>query len=105
FAVDAAEGNVMWSKDLGGSVRAKLALADETLIVPADDIAAGTVYALNAGDGDIRWQKVIDERNADRLLANPIIVGEVVLIVPITADKIVYALDIATGDVRWTFDQ
>ncbi|HKZ70475.1 MAG TPA: PQQ-binding-like beta-propeller repeat protein [Anaerolineales bacterium] len=105
FAVDVVEGNTVWNKELGGSIRAKFALSDDTLIVPSDDIATGIVYALNAVDGSILWQKVIDDRNADRLLANPVIVGEVVLIVPITADKLVYALDVATGDVRWTFDQ
>ncbi len=100
YSVNTADGEVNWKAPLGGSVRATPALSGETLVIPADN---GIVYAVNTADGSIAWQTEIDLRNADRLLANPLAVGDAVLIVPMNAEKLVYALNISSGAEMWTF--
>ena len=107
FAVDAATGDVQWKVQPvqeSGSVRANIVLTGEgTLIVAVDDITNGTVVALNIADGSEKWRQVLDPQNADRMLSNPVVMGDTVLIVPLNADQLVYALNVGAGDTSWTF--
>ncbi|MEK6573256.1 MAG: PQQ-binding-like beta-propeller repeat protein, partial [Chloroflexota bacterium] len=100
YSLNAVKGSVNWKSQLGGSVRGAPALSGETLVIPADN---GIVYAVNTADGSTAWQTEIDLRNADRLLANPVVAGDAVLIAAMNAEMLVYALNISSGDVLWTF--
>jgi outer membrane protein assembly factor BamB len=100
FAVDAVEGSTQWTFEAGGAIRGTPVVSGDTLMVMID---GGTVYALNIADGAKKWEHVIDEKNADRLLSNPVVVGDKLLIVPLTADQLIYALKIADGTEAWTY--
>jgi len=101
YSVDALSGGIHWKSQVGGAVRGAPSLSGDTLIVPVDDVSNGIVVALNAADGSTRWQKIIDERNADRMLANPVIANDAALIVPMNAEKLIYALSLGGGAELW----
>ncbi len=100
FSVNADGGSLNWKVQPGGTIRATPALVGESLIVVTDQ---GKVYSIGAASGTKEWEKELDEKNADRLLTNPVLVGDVVIIVPLAADQLIYAIDPANGEQRWTY--
>lgn len=100
FSVNATDGSINWKVQPGGTIRSTPALVNESLIVVTDQ---GKIYSIGIASGTKNWEKELDEKNADRLLANPLVVGDVVVLAPLAADQLLYGIDPANGDSRWTF--
>lgn len=100
FSVNAADGSLNWKVQPGGTIRSTPALAGEALIVVTDQ---GKVYSIGTASGTKNWEKELDEKNADRLLTNPLIVGDTVVIVPLSAEYLIYGINPANGESPWQF--
>jgi len=100
FAVDATTGAQKWKVSLESAVRGTPVLSDTSLLVAVDN---GRVFSLDSATGTQKWVHEIDDKNADRLLSNLVVVGENVIVVPISADQLVYALKISDGSQVWTY--
>ena len=114
-ALDAATGEERWSVYLDGPVRLPVAGWKDTLFVTSDD---GFLYALNRHTGEERWRFQAAPRGA-RVLGNKrlistwpvrggaVVAGDTVYfaagIWPFMG-TFIYALDAATGEVRWLND-
>lgn len=109
-AIDAASGKSLWSKSSRthgwfgwGDKKRKDAMYAGGPAVSGDLLAVGTldgyVYAVDAKDGNPRW----DVEVSSQVLASPVIVGDMVVVR--TGDGRIYALDAATGQRRWVYDQ
>jgi eukaryotic-like serine/threonine-protein kinase len=100
FSVDTSNGDINWNVQIEGIIRATPVLINESLIVVTD---AGKVFSIDPASGAKSWEIELDTQNADRLLANPVVVRDVVIIVPISAAELVYALNPSNGSIVWTF--
>lgn len=111
YSVDAKTGAVNWqvqpwqSQSLNdpraSAIRSTPVLIGDKLIVPSEQ---GIVYALNTkNDGAVLWQKSLDDKNADRLFTNAVVVGNTVLIAPLLAENAIYALNASDGSIQWFF--
>jgi outer membrane protein assembly factor BamB len=115
YALDAATGAERWSLFTGGPVRFAPAVWRDRLFVASDD---GFLYCLSAADGKILWKKQggPDGRMVlgnDRLISHwpvrggPVVVDDLVYFAAgiWPSDGIyLYALEAATGKVRWCND-
>jgi outer membrane protein assembly factor BamB len=118
YAVDAVTGHQIWKHATNGPVPATPAIADGTVYVGSYD---GKFYAFNAQTGALKWKFATEgERRFEakglhgfqprnQTIADPF---DVFLSSPVVAngavyfgsgDGNVYALDAATGDMRWKF--
>jgi outer membrane protein assembly factor BamB len=118
YAVDAADGHQLWKRRTGGPVAATPAIAGGTLYIGSYD---GKFYALDAHSGAPRWKFVTGgERRfeakglhgllpKDQTIADPF---DVFLSSPVlgagavyfgSGDGNVYALDAASGALKWKF--
>ena len=118
YAVDAATGRQIWKRATNGPVPATPAIADGTVYIGSYD---GKFYALNAQTGALKWKFATEgERRFEakglhgwqpknQTVADPF---DVFLSSPVVANGAVYfgsgdgnlyALDAATGDLRWKF--
>ena len=118
YAVDAETGHQIWKRSTGGPVPASPAVADGTVYVGSYD---GKFYAFNAQTGALKWKFTTEgERRFEakglhgmqpknQTIADPF---DIFLSSPVVAngtvyfgsgDGNVYALDSATGDLRWKF--
>ena len=104
-ALDAARGTVKWQADVGSRVRSTPALKDGILVFGTQ---AGEVRALRARDGAPLWRFATDgaaHTFADKgndttaVVASPTIAGSLVAVGG--RDGHFYALDLATGHLRW----
>ncbi len=118
YAVDAASGRQKWRRATGGPVPASPAVAGGTVYVPSYD---GKFYALDAKTGAVRWKFVTGgERRFearglhgmkpanqtipdpfDVFLSSPVLANGVVFFG--SGDGNVYALDAASGALRWKY--
>ena len=118
YAVDAADGHQLWKRKTGGPVPATPAIAGELLYVGSYD---GKFYALDARTGVPRWKFATEgERRFeakglhgmqpktqtiadpfDIFLSSPVVGGGLVYFG--SGDGNVYALDAATGELKWKF--
>src|SRR4030095_2749899 len=118
YAVDAATGHQLWKRATGGPVPASAAGADGTGYIGSYD---GKFYAFNAQTGALKWKFSTDgERRFeakglhglqpknqtiadpfDIFLSSPVVGNGAVYFG--SGDGNVYALDSATGDLRWKF--
>jgi outer membrane protein assembly factor BamB len=118
YAVDAETGHQIWKRATNGPVPATPAIADGTLYIASYD---GTFYALDAQTGALKWKFTTDgERRFeakglhglqpknqtiadpfDVFLSSPVVVNGSVYFG--SGDGNLYALDSATGDLRWKF--
>lgn len=118
YAVDAATGRQVWKRATRGPVPATPAVADDTVYVGSYD---GHFYAFNARTGAMRWKFATGgERHFeakglhgmtplaqtffdpyDIYLSSPVVVGDAVFFG--SGDGHLYALDRATGSLRWKF--
>ena len=118
YAVDARDGRQLWKRATGGAVSATPAVSGGTLYVGSFD---GRFYALNAQSGAVRWKfTTAGERRFEakglhgmspktQTFFDPF---DVFLSSPVVADGRVYfgsgdgnlyALDAASGELRWKF--
>ncbi|MFB6164303.1 MAG: PQQ-binding-like beta-propeller repeat protein [Haloarculaceae archaeon] len=96
-AVDAATGAVDWSRDLGGTNAFRgTAVAGDTVLQPV----GGAVVALDAATGDERWRTSADLDTGVTVADGAAYVAGRGYDGPTT----LYALDLATGEARWTHD-
>src|SRR3982750_3348154 len=118
YAVDAATGRQIWKRATNGPVPATPAIADGTVYIGSYD---GKFYAFNAQTGALKWKFTTDgERRFeakglhgmqpknqtiadafDTFLSSPVVADGAVYFG--SGDGNVYALDSATGDLRWKF--
>jgi len=118
YAVSAADGRQIWKRRTGGPVPSTPAIADDTLYVGSYD---GRFYALDSRTGATRWKFATDgERRFeakglhgmqpknqtipdafDVYLSSPVVAAGAVYFG--SGDGNVYALDAASGALRWKF--
>jgi outer membrane protein assembly factor BamB len=105
YAVSVANGRVAWRTDAGARIRSTPAVSGELVVFGTMD---GHVVALDRRTGRERWRFATDgvghpfeEKNNDitSVPASPAIADGTVLIGG--RDGMVYALDLATGALRW----
>ena len=108
YAVDPATGDEKWRFETGGRIRSTPAVAEGRLVFGSGD---GFVYALDPGTGEEIWRfrtAGVDLNAEDfgydrrQISASPTIVDGVVYIG--SRDASLYALDAATGDSLWSFE-
>jgi outer membrane protein assembly factor BamB len=118
YAVDAETGRQVWKRATGGPVPSTPAVADGIVYVGSYD---GKFYALDAHTGAMKWKFTTDgERRFeakglhgmqpknqtiadafDIFLSSPTVVQDAVYFG--SGDGNLYALDTATGELRWKF--
>ena len=118
YAVDAATGRQIWKRATNGPAPATPAIADGTVYIGSYD---GKFYAFNAQTGAVKWKFATNgERRFeakglhgmqpknqtiadafDIFLSSPVVANGVVYFG--SGDGNLYALDSATGDLRWKF--
>jgi outer membrane protein assembly factor BamB len=118
YAVSRADGTQRWKFDTRGPIASSPAVVNGLVIISSTD---GGVYAVDAATGTQRWRFATKgerrftapgihgaiprtERMPDPFdvfLSSPVVAGGVVYIG--SGDQNVYALDAATGAVKWTF--
>ncbi len=119
YALNAADGSVRWQYKTQGAVNSSPALSADTVFVVSAD---GNLYALGASDGKLKWKfATAGERRFtapgihgatprtesmpdpfDVFLSSPTIVAGTVFFG--SGDHHVYALDAASGTLRWKFE-
>ncbi len=118
YAVDAASGRQLWKRATGGPAPSTPAVADGAVYAVSYD---GKLYALDAKTGGVRWKFATGgERRFEakgihglqpknQTIADPF---DVFLSSPVVAqgavyfgsgDGNLYAVDVATGELRWKF--
>jgi outer membrane protein assembly factor BamB len=119
YALNAVDGSLRWRYKTGGAVNSSPAVSVGTVYVLSGD---GNLYALEAGDGKLRWKfATAGERRFtapgihgasphtesmpdpfDVFLSSPAVVAGTVYVG--SGDHHVYALDAASGALRWKFE-
>ena len=118
YALNRADGKQKWKFDSKGPIASSPAVANGVVIISSVD---GLIYGVDAATGVSRWTfKTNGERrftapgihgaipNTERMpdpfdvfLSSPVVANGVAYIG--SGDQNVYALDVATGALRWTF--
>ncbi len=88
----AALHSPVWSRDLGAEVWAGLSVANDILLVGADD---GAVSALATTDGELRWRF----ETGGRIRARPTITDDLALVS--SDDGFLYAIALDDGSEAW----
>jgi outer membrane protein assembly factor BamB len=100
FAVNAADGSVIWQVKPDTSERPAISdsplLVDDTLYFVTE---GGNIYAVDATTGNTRWTKNIEK---GKLYTAPVVAGDTILIAPVGTDAILYAFD-TNGNPKWQF--
>jgi eukaryotic-like serine/threonine-protein kinase len=108
YAFDARTAKERWRASTGGRVRSSPAVADGRVYVGSAD---GRVYAFDLATGALKWRYdtegvQLDSRNFgyDRrtVQSSPAVSGGTVFVG--ARDGFLYAIDAATGQLRWRFD-
>lgn len=106
YALDAASGTVRWSYELGPQHMRRgwgeagsPALADDTLIVVADQEDDSRIHALDKRTGEVRWVKARDEPST---WTTPLVVNTSEhLQVVVNGTNAVRSYDVRNGDILW----
>lgn len=93
-ALDAINGNLLWTKTAGGAVPNTLAYAGERVYFGAED---GIVYALNAANGAEIWRY----STGGAVYSSAAVVNATVYMG--STDGYLYALNASDGALRWRF--
>lgn len=101
YAFDPASGRELW----------RFTQPNPVVPTPAVDAGrvffvtqAGEVYARTAEDHAALWQTSGDQAETlGRLLADPIVVGELLLVASMEGQSLLTAFDTATGQIRWSY--
>ncbi|HTA39473.1 MAG TPA: PQQ-binding-like beta-propeller repeat protein [Candidatus Acidoferrales bacterium] len=108
YALDAATGAILWKTQTGGRVRATPAIAGDTVYAGSFD---GKLYALNLRDGAVKWTYSTTGTTLDSskfgydrrsIQSSPVVANGTVFFG--ARDGFVYAIDAATGTLRWRYD-
>ncbi len=99
LALDAATGSLVWAAEVGGDVRAPLALARDLLVAAT---ANNRLCGIELGTGAVAWTAGRPPRSSVTLLghAQPLIAGDTVY--ASFSDGFVGAYALDSGDERWT---
>lgn len=117
YALDAASGQVLWSRAVGPQVNGSAAIAGGVVYVPVNiDESNGTgqpsLVALSLADGTPLWQTTLDGQQGSDVFGSPVVANGIVYIgtsaryaeanLPGAADRgSVVALNAATGAIIW----
>lgn len=112
FALDAADGAVQWSRELGPRLRDGRGNGPRgTPTVAGDSLyvltGMGELARVAAADGSVRWRRNIledfDQRNISwGISESPLIEGDWVVVMPGGDDGAIAAFDLETGETVWT---
>jgi eukaryotic-like serine/threonine-protein kinase len=113
YAVDAATGKQKWAAKSGDDVRSSPAVAGGIVYFHSYE---GVLYAVDAVSGKERWKfqtfapseyLTMKDRHAlyDDFLTSPVVAGGLVYIGSPDPQHTLYAVDAATGKLRWSYDR
>lgn len=92
----AGDGSLLWSNKVTGEVAATPAHAEGVVYFVTEE---GFVFARLGRDNEPLWQRQLD----GRLLTDPIVAGDLLLVAALDGENLLTALDVESGAVRWTF--
>ena len=105
LAVSGATGRMLWARDFSRCIAASPAVAGRTVYVSVmdpypcsagHDPADGFIVALDSTTGKERWRSLVGVTES-----SPLVVGNTLYVG--SWDGRLYALDLHTGNVRWSF--
>lgn len=104
YALDRLTGGKLWGYDAHSAVSSSPAVSSGSAFFGTHD---GNFFALDARTGALRWRVATGtvipfpwgHESGDRYTSSPTVVGKVVVFG--AGDGNVYAVDVATGNVRW----
>ena len=108
YALNAVTGSVVWKTATGGRVRATPAIEAGTVYAASFD---GKLYALNLRDGVVKWTYSTTGTGLDSskfgydrrsIQSSPVVADGVVFFG--ARDGYVYAVDAASGTLKWRYD-
>ncbi|HYO45084.1 MAG TPA: PQQ-binding-like beta-propeller repeat protein [Gemmatimonadota bacterium] len=105
-ALDARTGELRWAADAGAPIDAAAAVAGELVLAAT---RAGEFLAFDRATGEVRWRVrsgaeqplAWEGMSGDLYTASPAVAGDVAVFGG--GDGVVYAIDLADGEVRWRF--
>lgn len=95
YAVD-GQGTTVWKNALNGGVAASPVYAEGRVFFVTEQ---GTVFARQAETNDPVWEQPLEAR----LLADPVVVNDLLLVGAVDGESLLTALDTESGAIRWTF--
>lgn len=99
-ALDARDGQEVWSIRLGNTNRSTPTIVEDTIYLSGGQ--DGSIYALNLENGNIKWSKNIGQ---PAIYESPIYKdGTVIVSSGLTDNASVYALDATNGNVKWSVE-
>ena len=102
YAAEAETGRGIWTANLDSAIRGATAVSEDgAVFVNSED---GFVYSIDADNGALNWQVEIDPETGERLLANPVLADDLVIIAALNGTHLVYAYNQSTGALVWQFD-
>lgn len=98
YAVDTENGQIIQSggDQLDGPITSTPALDNDRIFLVTE---AGTIYARQVSTNNPLWQL----KPGGRLLSDPLLTGESLLVASMDTDVLVTAFDAGSGTVRWSF--
>jgi outer membrane protein assembly factor BamB len=98
YSLEATDGTVVWSKDLGDPIESSPTISEGTVYIGT---LGGQVFALNQTSGDIIWQKGIGYECA----LSPALAYDTIFVeVWDHPNATLYALNKTTGSTEWGFN-
>lgn len=96
YALNAANGLVVWTFSAGSAIRSTPVITNGTLFVGSDD---NNLYAIDARSGELSWTGGF--RTNDDVAVSPAVSPGMVIFTSL--DTNVYAANSATGKMRWSY--
>ncbi len=97
IAVDRQSGKVLWKLPTSGWVWSGPVMDGDNLYF--GDVS-GTLYAVNAADGSIRWSKQLDDSRDRAIIDKPLLLGDTLYFC--SENGRFYAVDPTSGTPRWS---
>ena len=98
YAIDPADGQALWNltpDQLDGSIAGSPLVVADTIYFTSE---SGSLYAVDP-TGSILWSQAI----GGRMLAAPVLAGDLLLVAPNQADQLLVAVNLEGGSRRWAF--